>query len=382
MDMMNRWPALSDLHAPARRRIPRIAWEYLDSGVGAEQALMRNRDALAAIALTPRFLGGVPAPDISTTLFGRVRTLPIGTGPIGMSSLIWPGSELMLARAAHDAGGIYCLSTVAGESIEAVGDAAPGSWFQLYTPNDPAMRRDLITRAKAAKFEALIVTIDVPVASRRERQRRAGVGMPPKIGPSMIADFLMHPAWLLATLRRGAPTFENLKRYATPEELSNISVFVTARLSHGVTPDLLAEIRRDWDGPLLVKGVLDPAEAEVALAAGVDGIIVSNHGGRQLDLAPAAIDMLPRVAETVAGRAAVLMDSGLRSGADIARALALGADAALLGRPFLWACAAGGDAGARHAFDVLADDLRNVMHQLGCARPGDLAARLTEKRAS
>lgn len=379
MDMMNRWPALNDLYAPARRRIPRIAWEYLDSGVGAEQALARNLDALAAIPMTPKFLGDAPTPDISSTLFGKTRALPFGTGPIGMSSLIWPGSELMLARAARDAGAIYCLSTVAGESIEAVGDAAPGSWFQLYTPNDPTMRRDLIARAKAANFEALIVTIDVPVASRRERQRRAGVGMPPKIGPSMIADFLMHPAWLLATLRRGAPTFENLKRYATPEELSNISVFVNARLSHGVTPQLLAEIRRDWDGPLMVKGVLDPAEAEVALAAGVDGIIVSNHGGRQLDLAPAAIDMLPRIAETVAGRAAILMDSGLRSGADIARALALGADAALLGRPFLWACAAGGDAGARHAFDILADDLRNVMHQLGCATPADLASRLTER---
>jgi L-lactate dehydrogenase (cytochrome) len=379
MNMMIRWPALGDLRAPARRRIPHIAWEYLDSGVGAEESLARDRAALSAITLTPRFLGGAPAPDISTTLFGKDRKLPIGVGPIGMSSLIWPGSELMLARAARDAGGIYCLSTAAGESIEAVGDAAPGSWFQLYTPNDADMRRDLIARARAAKFEALVVTIDVPVASRRERQRRAGVAMQPKIGPAMIADFLMHPAWLAATLRRGRPSFENLSRYASAEELSQLSAFVNARLSQSVTPDLLAEIRRDWDGPLLVKGVLSPDEALVALAAGVDGIVVSNHGGRQLDPAPAAIDMLPRVAEAVAGRAAILMDSGLRSGADIARALALGADAVLLGRPFLWACAAGGDAGARHAFTILQDDLRNVMHQLGCARPSDLPSRLTER---
>ena len=378
MDIANRWPALSDLHAPARRRIPHIAWEYLDSGVGDEHAKQRNRDALAAITMMPRFLGGAPAPDLSTTLFGTARKLPIGVAPIGMSSLIWPGSELMLAKAARDAGGIYCLSTVAGESIEAVGDAAPGSWFQLYTPNDAAMRHDLIARARAAGFEALVVTVDVPVASRRERQRRAGVGMPPRIGPAMLLDFLRHPAWLAATLRRGRPTFKNLTPYASEAEMTLLSAFVNARLSQSITPDILAEIRRDWDGPLLVKGILDPAEALVALDAGADGIVVSNHGGRQLDPAPAAIDMLPRVAEAVAGRAAIVMDSGLRSGADIARALALGADAVLLGRPFLWSCAAGGDAGARHAFDILGEDLRNVMHQLGCPTPAKLAEHLIE----
>ncbi|MGG7566458.1 alpha-hydroxy acid oxidase [Rhodovulum sp. DZ06] len=369
-------PALDDHRRAAKRRIPRVAWEYLDSGVAAESGLARDRAGWEAVTLTPRHLADISAPDTAREIFGRRYVRPFGVAPIGLASLLWPGAEIMLAKAARAAGGIFTLSTVAGESIEAVGDAAPGSWFQLYAPNDAEMRADIVARAQAAGFGALLVTCDVPIPSRRERQRRAGVGMPPKMTPAMIADLLMHPHWLAATLRRGVPTFETLVKYATPEDMRDVAAFVGRRINQRITPEILAELRRQWDGPLVVKGVLGVEDARAALEAGADGVVVSTHGARQFDAAPSSAEALVRVKEAVGDRMTVLADSGLRSGHDLARAYALGADACLLGRPFIWAAASAGAAGAAHAFHALGDELTNVMHQLGAGRLDDLPGRL------
>ena len=234
------------------------------------------------------------------------------------------------------------------------------------------MRHDLLARAQQAGFSALLVTVDVPVSSRRERQRRAGVAMPPAITPKLIADLVSHPFWSLALLRNGQPRFKTLEKYASAEDLANVAGFVNRELNGRISPDILVDIRKHWQGPMLVKGVLTAQDIEVSLDAGADGLVVSNHGGRQLDIAPAAIDLLPQLLETINGRTPVVYDSGVRSGADIARVLALGADFVLLGRAFLFGVGALGPAGGTHTFTILKDELVNVMGQLGCNTIADL----------
>lgn len=372
-----RFLSIEDFRRAARRRLPRLAWEYVDSGTGPETALARNRRGFDAVTLTPRYFVDARLPDLSTDLFGRTWGAPFGVPPIGMLSLLWPGGELMLAAAARRAGLPFTLSTVAGEELEAAAKVAGENfWFQLYTPSDADMRRDLIARAEAAGAGALVVTVDVPLSSRRERQKRAGLGRPIFSRPFNVVDFAFRPAWLSATLARGAPRFRTIERYASPAQRRNMPAFVQSHFSLAVTPEVFAEIRAQWRGPLIVKGVMDPADVETSLDLGADGIWVSNHGARQLDPAPAAIDVLPRLVEKIDSRAAVLFDSGVRDGGDIARAVALGAQMVFLGRPFAWAVGAAGRSGAHVAMTILRDELANVMAQLGCARPADLRDRL------
>lgn len=376
MSLAARVHSLSDLRRIARARLPRIAWEYLDSGTGAEDGLARTRDGLRAVTLTPRFLTEGAAPDLATALSGAAWSAPFGVAPVGMQSLMWPGAELALAAAARAAGVPYVLSTVAGETMEAAAKAAGASfWFQLYAPRDAAMRADLIARAKAAGAGALVVTVDVPAASRRERQKRAGVAMPPKLTPRLLADLALHPRWLAGMRRRGLPRFRVIEGYAPAHERDDMGVFINREFTTAVTPAVLADIRAQWSGPLWVKGVMHPADVEASLAAGADGIWVSNHGARQLDPVPASAEVLPGLVRAVAGRAEVVFDSGVRDGADVARALAMGARMAFLGRPFVWAAAAGPE-GPPLALELLRAELANVMVQLGVGRPADLPERL------
>ncbi len=350
-----------------------VAWEYLASGTGAEEALLRNTEAFKNITLTPRLVTSSEQPDTRVTLFGQQMDIPFGVAPVGLSSLMWPDAEAILARAAVKAGSIYGLSTVAGASIEDIGNiTGERGWFQLYTPRDKAIRHDILKRAQEAGYSALLVTVDVPTGSRRERQRRAGVAMPPAITPKLIVDLITHPAWSLATAKNGAPRFRTLEQYASAEDLSDVTSFVGRELNRPTTLDDLADIREHWNGPLLVKGVLTEADIELSLQAGAEGVVVSNHGGRQLDIAPAAIDVLPKLAQICEGRATVVYDSGIRSGADIVRALALGADYVMLGRAFLFGVGALGQAGGDHTFKMLREEVVNVMIQLGCDRVADL----------
>ena len=374
---MDRYPAISDLERRAKRRIPSFAWEYLESGTGDDAARDNNRAALQAVQFRPQFLKGPLDPQISTTLFGTTYRAPIGIAPVGLTGLIWPGADAALAYHASHAEVPYVLSTVATTSPEAAGARAGGmGWFQLYPPRDPELRRDLIERAATAGLTTLVVTADVPSPSRRERQRKARIRVPPEIGPTVIAQAAIRPAWALATLREGLPRFEGLERYIDAATMKSTAGFVGAKLGGTLSWDYLEELRGEWEGPLVVKGILDPDDAARCVDSGADAVWVSNHGGRQLDGAIASIDALPAIAQRVDGAVPLLFDSGIRDGLDIARAIALGADFCFAGRPFLFGLGALGEVGVQHALDILIDGLCTTMHQVGVENIDDLANRL------
>lgn len=375
---MDRYPAIADLQRRARWRIPHFAWEYLDSGTGAEQARDRNIEALREITFVPSLLRGELHPSTETELFGRTYAAPIGVAPVGLTSLIWPGADLALASMAADKNIPYVLSTVGTEKPEVAGPVADGmGWFQLYPPRDHQIRDDLIKRARDSGFSTLVVTADVPAASRRERQRKARVRVPPKIGPTLVARAAVRPAWSIETLRAGLPRFKGLEDYIDEATMAKTAGFVGANLGGTLSWEYLAAVRELWDGPLVVKGLMSPDDAEQAVSTGADAVVVSNHGGRQLDGAVASIEALPHVVERVGQQVPVLFDSGVRSGLDVARAVALGASFVFCGRAFMYGLGALGVDGAAHAYEVLHEDLINVMHQTGCERLDQLSERLS-----
>ncbi len=371
---MAKYPTISDLEKRARRRIPHYAWEYLDSGTGSEECLKRNRDAFERVSLVPRFLKGEIKPDTETELFGTTYAAPFGVAPIGLSSLMWPKCEMILAASANKSRIPYTLSTVANEAPEVIGPiAGEMGWFQLYPPRDDELRRDLLQRAGDAGFKALLVTADVPASSRRERQIRAGLTIPPKITPQMLYRSAIRPRWSLETLRAGQPRFRTLEKYVGAAEMRQVAKFVGDKLGGTLSWEYLEETRKEWRGPLVLKGILDCDDARRAVDAGVDGIVVSNHGGRQFDGAPASLCVLPEIKRAVGSKTAVLFDSGVRSALDIARAIAMGADFVLLGRAFMFGVAALGRRGGDHTVAILKEELENIMTQLGCRSIGDLA---------
>ncbi|WP_323784218.1 alpha-hydroxy acid oxidase [Leisingera sp.] len=365
MDLHQRYPGLEDLKRRAERRLPRFVWEYLDSGTGTEAARARNRTGLDRLGFLPSVLHGPMEPDLSTPLLGTAYALPFGIAPVGMSGLIWPDAEAILARAAAAAAIPYCLSTVASQSPE---DLAPhlggDGWFQLYPPKDEAIRGDLLARARDAGFKTLVLTVDVPAASRRERQTRSGLTQPPRLTPRLLAQIAQRPAWALGMARRGLPRMRTLDKYI-PGEQANLppTAHIGYLLRTSPDWDYVHWLRRNWDGAFVIKGVQRAEDAKRMQAAGADAVWISNHGGRQFDGCPAAIDLLPDI------RAAVdlplIFDSGIEGGLDILRALALGADFVMLGRAFHYALAALGAAGPAHLTDMLAKDMQANMCQLG-----------------
>lgn len=369
-----RFPDAAAMEAAARRRLPGFLRDYLDGGIGPEDGVARNLADLRAVRLMPRHLVEDAAPDTQVTVAGAAWSAPFAVAPLGLGGLIWPGCEPFIARAAAGAGIGHALSTYATSALEAIAHiTGPGGWFQLYPPSDPGMEADLIARARAAKYPGLMVTIDIPGPTRRRRDMRSGLFVPPRIGPRMLAQIALRPRWALGMARRGVPVFETLARYYPRDgELDAAVEFLGRMMTGHITPDRLARIRAAWPGKLIVKGILSIADAELALSLGADGIVVSNHGGRQLDAAPTAPQVLPGLRDRLGEGALILADGGVRSGLDVARMLALGADAVLVGRPFLHAVAALGPQGPRHLIDVLRAELETTMVQLGCARLADL----------
>ena len=375
-DLMDRFPAIEDLERRAKRRLPHFSWEYLASGTGDESAMHRNRSALLDVELLPQLMKGVIEPDTRTMLFGVEHAAPIGVAPLGMSGLIWPGADQALARTARANGFPHVLSTVATTTPEDVGPLAGDmGWFQLYPPRDDALRADLLDRVEGAGYRTLVITADVPKGSRRERQRKAHIRVPPKITPRLMWQSVTHPAWSMAVLRHGIPRFRTIEQYLDGTSLTAVAGFVGASLGGSLSFDYVAEVRARWTGNIVVKGILDPADARRSIDVGADAVWVSNHGGRQLEAAPAAISCLPAIAAEVGDEVPVLFDSGVRSGADIARAISLGADFVFAGRPFYFGLGALGADGAGHAYEILHDGLLNVMHQTGCVRPAELRER-------
>lgn len=370
--MLERLPAVSDLERLARKRLPFLSMEYLESGTGDESALDRNAASFRKVTLIPAFMKGEVRPDPGVQLFGRKLGLPFGIAPIGLTGLIWPGAEFHLARTAVKYSIPYCLSTVATQTPEDIGpEIGETGWFQLYPPRQADIRKDLLERAVENGFHTLVITADVPVPSRRERTKRAGLRMPPRTTPKMIWDALTHPAWTGATLKYGSPRLRTIEKYTKSRSRAAAAEYVSTNLGGNLDWDYLREVREEWQGPIVLKGLLDPADADIAADTGLDGIIVSNHGGRQFDAAPAALDVLPDIVSVVNGRCAVMFDSGIRTGLDIIRAYALGADFVFLGRAFLYGLAGMGPQGSDHVCEILKDELINNMLQLGCS---DMAA--------
>lgn len=368
-----RFPDAAAMEAAAARRIPRFVRDYLAGGIGAEVCVALNRASLDAVRLVPRHLAKDAEPELSVTIAGVAWTAPFGVAPLGLGGLIWPGAETAIARAAAAAGIGHVLSTYATTGMERIAPmSGPGAAFQLYPPADPGMEADLIARAKAAGYGVMVVTVDIPGPTRRRRDIISGLTVPPRFGPRMLAEIMACPRWAFGMARRGVPAFENLAPYFPKGGVAGAAEFLGRMMQGHIGPARLARIRAAWPGRLIVKGVLGAEDAAGALALGADGVVVSNHGGRQLDAAPAAAEVLPGIRERLGEGALILADGGVRSGLDIARMIALGADAVLVGRPFLHAAAAAGARGPAHLAAVLREELRTTMIQLGVSRLPDL----------
>ena len=384
MDLHSTYPGIMDLKARARRRLPKFVWEYLDSGTGVEATKARNRAALDRIGFVPSILHGAQEADLSANFLGREYPRPFGMAPIGMSGLIWPEAEVLLARAAAAAGLPYTLSTVAARSPE---DMAPhlgqDAWFQLYPPKKADDRRDLLQRARAAGFKTLVLTVDVPVASRRERQTRSGLTQPPRLTPRILAQIMQRPAWAAGMVRQvlggvGMPRMRALDPYA--KSIPNLPPTGHIGYLLRTSPDLeyVRWLRDHWDGPFIIKGVMRVRDTAPLEAIGVDALWVSNHAGRQFDAAPASIEVLPDI--RAATRLPLVFDSGIEGGLDILRALALGADFVMLGRAFHFGLGALGARGPAHVIDILAQDMTANMGQMGAADLDHLPAPFTLER--
>ncbi|MEM7471352.1 MAG: alpha-hydroxy acid oxidase [Pseudomonadota bacterium] len=374
MDLHSKFPAISDLKRAARKRIPHFVWEYLDSATGDEMTARRNRDALDRILFKASILHGEFVPDLTTTFLDRGFPLPFGISPVGMSGLIWPGAEKILAGAAKDLGIPYAMSTVATQTPE---DIAPHlgehAWFQMYPPRDEAIRDDMIARAKGAGFGTLILTVDVPVASRRERQTRGGLTQPPRLTPRLAAQAAQCPAWLNGIRQTGMPRMKTLDKYSDFKGQLPSTEHIGYLLRTSPDWEYLKRLREAWTGPLIVKGVTQTEDAARLQDEGVDALWVSNHAGRQFDGAAGAIDCLAQV--RAGTTLPVIFDSGIEGGLDIIRALALGADFVMLGRAWHYALGAAGKAGPAHLADMLRKDMEANMGQLGTKTLADLARR-------
>ena len=361
---LDRAASIEDLRRIARRRIPRFAFDLLDGGAESERCLRRNVEAFGEVELTPRYMVDVAEIDTGATLFCRTFDLPFGMAPIGMLNAFWPGADEILARICKRENSPYVASSAASTTLERLAEAADGNgWFQLYVSGDEAVTESLVARAEAAGYPVMMVTVDVPAAGKRDRDIRNRLAVPFRITPRIALELAANPRWSIETLRRGKPGVAN---YADLLKAATSYADVQKTL---ITPsfawDDLKRLRDRWRGSLLVKGVLHPQDARRCADLGCDGVVVSNHGGRQVDFGPPTIEALPAVVEAVAGRITVMLDSGVRRGSDVLRARALGADFVLAGRALAFGVGAGGAAGAERAMDILKLELTRALGQVG-----------------
>jgi L-lactate dehydrogenase (cytochrome) len=370
LKLKRRFPTAQDLRARARKRLPNFAFEYVDGGAGTDTGIARNWDAFNAIEMVPRYGRVVSPPPTDVELFGKPYSAPIGIAPIGGPGTGFPGAETYFAKAAQAARVPYTLGVLSAITIEQAAELAPDVlWLQLYRfpKNEHKIGMDLVKRATAAGVNALMLTWDSPVRTTRPREVKSGIMAPFKLTNRLRMDAMRSPHWLFSMIRNGIPRFVSLRPYMNGKtSIEDSTKFIRSEAGGAFTWDEIARYRDAWKGPLLLKGVLHPADAERALAAGIDGLVVTNHGGRQIDALPASIDALPAIAAKVGGKAEIIVDSGVRSGVDVARAIALGANAGFAGKAFLWSLGALGGDGPAHMIDLFKEDLSATLGQLGC----------------
>ena len=360
---------IADLREMARRRLPRVVFDYLDSGAEDEVTLAQHRAVFRRYAFVPRILSGSAARGLAVTLFGQELEVPWIVGPTGLNGILWHDADLALARAAERIGAAYAHPTAANIALERFAQSAGGvRWFQLYPWGDRSVWARLIERAQTAGYHALIVTVDSLLAGNRERDRRNQFAHQIRYTPRIVLDGLTHPRWLAGVwLRGGTPRFENIVEFAGPgANARELADYVRKMRNPDFSWDDLRWLRSLWRGPFLVKGVLSPTDAKRAADVGAEGIVVSNHGGRQLDGAIATLDALPPIVDAVGDSLTVLIDGGFRRGSDIVKSLALGAKAVVLGRAPLYGVAAAGEAGVHRALEILREETYRVLTLLGC----------------
>ena len=379
----SRYPSIDDLRARARQRVPRFIFEFLDGGCNENVNLRKNTDEIREVELRPLYLRQHGESALTAELFGRVYDAPFGMAPIGLQGLIWPGSPEVLAQSAVDNNVPFILSTCSTASIERIGEITKGEfWFQLYNPVDPAMRDDILDRAAAAGCRVLVILADVPTFGFRHHDIRNGLAVPPAINVRSVMEMAGSPTWAVQTLRHGQPTFATLKKYMPAGlDMRQLGLFMNKTFSGRLSAEMLATIRDRWPGKLVLKGVATEEDAGVAVKLGFDGVIVSNHGGRQLDAGQSAIHSLVPIVQRYAGQIKIMFDSGIRSGPDIARVLASGAEFVFLGRAFMYGVAALGKTGGQHTISILKTQLKQVMDQVGCDRIEELPQHLVRSDA-
>jgi L-lactate dehydrogenase (cytochrome) len=372
------YPSIEDLRERARQRIPKFAFEYLDGGCNEEINLKKNTSEIREVELKPDYLSEYKGFNMETELFGHTYSAPFGIAPVGLQGLMWPNASEILAKASLDYNIPFILSTVTTMSIERASELTEGrAWFQLYHPTENEVRDNILARAEAASCQVLVLLCDVPTFGFRPKEIRNGLSMPPKMTLNNVVQILGKPNWALQTLKHGQPNFETLRPYMPKNlNLKHLGLFMDKMFSKRMNEEKIAPIRDMWKGKIVLKGVATEADAEKAIKLGLDGIIVSNHGGRQLDAGESTIKPLTRIAQKYGDQITVMMDSGLRSGPDVARALASGAAFTFMGRSFMYGVSALGKEGGNHTISLLQTQLQQVMEQIGCNRVVDFPRHL------
>ncbi len=377
------YPDIHYLREKARRTIPRFAYEYVDGGCNTETNLRRNTEEIREVRLKPVYIRKIEQPTLETSLFGTRYSVPFGMAPVGLQGLIWPRATEILAEAAFEANLPFCLSTVATADIETVARITQSNaWFQLYHPVEDDLRDKLLKRAEDAGYPVLVILSDVPAFGYRSKEIVNGLSIPPKMSLRNILQVMGKPNWALQTLLAGMPEFKSLNPYIPKGmTLRHLGLFMNKTFSGVLNEDKIKAIRDRWKGKLVLKGVASEEDTEKAIDLGLDGIIISNHGGRQLDAAESTIRPLRTITRKYKDRITVMMDSGIRTGPDIACSLAAGADFTFLGRSFMYGVGALGKHGGYHTINILKQQLYQVMMQLRCERVSDLPNHLIEDMA-